>query len=63
MAQTQSFKRLDNESLIFVPASILESEVDLVVDTGASHTFIDFGILLKEGIRLEHSAFYGSGPC
>lgn len=55
MAQTQSFKRLDNESLIFVPASILESEVDLVVDTGASHTFIDFGILLKEGIRLEHS--------
>ena len=55
MAQTQSFKRLDSESLIFVPAALLESEVDLVVDTGASHTFIDFGILLKEGIKLENS--------
>ena len=55
MAQTQSFERLDSESLIFTPATFLESEVDLVIDTGASHTFIDFGILLKEGVRLEHS--------
>ncbi|MBK9450487.1 MAG: hypothetical protein IPN95_14000 [Bacteroidetes bacterium] len=33
-------------------ARIGNSIVDLVLDSGASHTFIDFGILIKEGYRL-----------
>ncbi len=52
MAQSYSFERENEDDLIVIPVKIGNSLVDLVVDTGASHTFIDFGILIKEGYRL-----------
>ena len=52
MAQSYSFERETEDDLIVVTARIGNSLVDLVVDTGASHTFIDFGVLIKEGYRL-----------
>lgn len=52
MAQSYSFERETEDDLIVIPVKIGNSLVDLVVDTGASHTFIDFGILIKEGYRL-----------
>jgi len=35
-----------------VVARVGNSIVELVLDTGASHTFINFGVLIKEGYRL-----------
>jgi predicted aspartyl protease len=52
MAQSYSFERETEDDLIVIPVKIGNSLVDLVVDTGASHTFIDFGIHIKEGYRL-----------
>lgn len=52
MAQSYSFKRETEDDLIVIPVKIGNSLVDLVLDTGASHTFVDFGILIKEGYRL-----------
>ncbi len=52
MAQSYTFKRETEDDLIVIPVKIGNSLVDLVLDTGASHTFIDFGILIKEGYRL-----------
>jgi predicted aspartyl protease len=52
MAQSYSFERETEDDLIVIPVKIGNSLVDLVLDTGASHTFIDFGILIKEGYRL-----------
>ena len=52
MAQSYSFERETEDDLIVIPVKIGNSLVDLVVDTGASHTFIDFGIPIKEGYRL-----------
>ena len=52
MAQSYTFERETEDDLIVIPVIIGNSLVDLVVDTGASHTFIDFGILIKEGYRL-----------
>jgi predicted aspartyl protease len=52
MAQSYSFERETEDDLIVIPVKIGNSLVDLVIDTGASHTFIDFGILIKEGYRL-----------
>ena len=52
MAKSYSFKRDTEDDLIIVQVQIGNSLVDLVLDTGASHTFIDFGILIKEGFRL-----------
>ena len=55
MAQSYSFEREIEDDLIVIPVKIGNSLVDLVVDTGASHTFIDFGILIKEGYRLNNT--------
>ncbi len=55
MAQSYTFKRQTTDDLIVIVAQIGQSLVDLVLDTGASHTFIDFGILIKEGYRLSDS--------
>lgn len=52
MAQSYSFKRETEDDLIVIPVKIGNSLVDFVLDTGASHTFVDFGILIKEGYRL-----------
>ena len=52
MAKSYSFERDTEDDLIIVQVQIRNSLVDLVLDTGASHTFIDFGILIKEGFRL-----------
>jgi hypothetical protein len=51
MAESYSFERLNEDDLIIVSAQIDNSFLDIVLDTGASHTFIDFGILIKEGYR------------
>ncbi len=52
MAQSYAFARATEDDLIVVSARIGNSIVDWVLDSGASHTFIDFGILIKEGYRL-----------
>ncbi len=55
MAQIYSFIRESDEDLIVISAQIGNSIVEMVLDRGASHTFIDFGILIKEGYRLSDS--------
>jgi predicted aspartyl protease len=55
MAQSYPFERETEDDLIVIPVKIGNSLVDLVVYTGASHTFIDFGILIKEGYRLNNT--------
>ena len=47
MAETYSFERTTDDDLIVVSAQLGNSLVKFVLDTGASHTFIDFGILIK----------------
>lgn len=47
-----AFVRENADDLILVEAKIDNSIVELVLDTGASHTFVDFGILIKEGYRM-----------
>lgn len=53
MDESFSFVRESQDDLIIVTARVDSSVVDLVLDTGASHTFIDFGILIKEGYRMD----------
>lgn len=52
MAEVYTFTRESEEDLIIVRARIGKSILDLVFDTGASHTFINFGVLIKEGYRM-----------
>ncbi len=52
MAKVFHFARETEDDLIIVTARIGNSVLDLVLDTGASHTFINFGILIKEGYRV-----------
>jgi predicted aspartyl protease len=52
MAQIYSFIRESEDDLIVITARIGNSVIDLVLDTGASHTFINFGVLIKEGYRM-----------
>lgn len=52
MAQIYPFTRNTEDDLIIVTARLGNSLLDLVLDTGASHTFINFGVLIKEGYRL-----------
>ena len=52
MAQIYPFTRDTEDDLIIVTARVGNSVVDLVLDTGASHTFVNFGVLIKEGYRL-----------
>jgi predicted aspartyl protease len=51
MAKSYTFERHTEDDLILVTTQLDNSVVDVVLDTGASHTFIDFGILIKEGYR------------
>ena len=51
MAQSFSFERPTDDDLIVISAQLNNSLVDFVLDTGASHTFVDFGVLIKEGYR------------
>jgi predicted aspartyl protease len=55
MAEIIYFERQSEDDLIQISAKIQNSVVDLVFDTGASHSFIDFGILINEGYRLNDS--------
>ncbi|MFN0201663.1 MAG: retroviral-like aspartic protease family protein [Bacteroidia bacterium] len=52
MAKIYPFVRETDDDLIVITARIGNSIVDLVLDTGASHTFINFGVLIKEGYRV-----------
>ena len=52
MAKVFSFTRVTDDDLIVLPVLIQNSLVEMVLDTGASHSFIDFGILVNEGFRL-----------
>jgi predicted aspartyl protease len=52
MAKIFSFKRESEDDLIVIPVWVQNTFVKMVLDTGASHSFIDFGILVKEGFRL-----------
>jgi predicted aspartyl protease len=52
MAKIYHFTRETEDDLIVVTVQIGNSVLDLVLDTGASHTFINFGILIKEGYRV-----------
>ena len=51
MAKSYTFERPTEDDLIIVSAQLDNSLVDFVLDTGASHTFVDFGLLIKEGYR------------
>lgn len=53
MDESFSFIRESQDDLITITARIDNSVVDMVLDTGASHTFVDFGILIKEGYRMD----------
>lgn len=57
MAQSYTFARATEDDLIVVSARIGNSIVDLVLDSGASHTFIDFGILIKEASEILRDSF------
>lgn len=50
-----AFDRKTADDLILVSVRLGNTLVELVLDTGASHTFIDFGILVKEGYRMDDS--------
>ena len=52
MAEIYHFTRETEDDLIIVTARVCNSVLDLVFDTGASHTFINFGVLIKEGYRV-----------
>lgn len=55
MAQSYSFIRETEDDLIQITAIIGQTLSQIILDTGASHTFIDFGILIQEGYRLNDS--------
>jgi predicted aspartyl protease len=52
MAESYPFRRTDADDLIIVGAYVNQVTFPLVVDTGASHTVIDFGVLVDAGYRL-----------
>jgi predicted aspartyl protease len=52
MVKSYPFRRTDADDLIIVGAYVNEVTFPLVVDTGASHTVIDFGVLVDAGYRL-----------
>ena len=55
MVKSYPFTRESEDDLIIVKARIGNSIMDLVLDSGASHTVINFGVLIKEGYRLDHT--------
>jgi predicted aspartyl protease len=52
MVKSYPFRRTDADDLIIVGCFVNEVTFPLVVDTGASHTVIDFGVLVDAGYRL-----------
>ncbi len=52
MVKSYPFRRTDADDLIIVSCFVNEVTFPLVVDTGASHTVIDFGVLVDAGYRL-----------
>jgi predicted aspartyl protease len=52
MVKSYPFRRTDPDDLIIVSAFVNEVTFPLVIDTGASHTVIDFGVLVDAGYRL-----------
>jgi predicted aspartyl protease len=52
MVKSYPFRRTDADDLIIVEAYVNQVTFPLVVDTGASHTVIDFGVLVDAGYRL-----------
>jgi predicted aspartyl protease len=52
MVKSYPFRRTDPDDLIIFSAFVNEVTFPLVIDTGASHTVIDFGVLVDAGYRL-----------
>ena len=52
MAKSYSFDRPTEDSLIEFTAHLDGKSLTMVLDTGATHTVLDFGALIKEGYRL-----------
>lgn len=50
MVKSYPFRRTDADDLIIVGCYVNEVTFPLVVDTGASHTVIDFGVLVDAGL-------------
>jgi predicted aspartyl protease len=51
MAETFNYQRESEDDLIIIDAIINNEELEVVFDTGASHTFIHFWVLIKAGVR------------
>jgi len=52
MAKSYPFRRETEDELILIEAVIGGSDLDLILDSGASHTVVDFGILIDQGFRI-----------
>jgi predicted aspartyl protease len=55
MVKIYSFERASEDSLIIVEGKLNRSYADLVLDTGATHTYINYSILINSGIRISDS--------
>ena len=51
----EKFTRYAIDSLVLIKSEIIDHEISLAIDTGASHTTIDLTALLIAGLRLEDS--------
>jgi hypothetical protein len=52
MVASSSFKRIDEDDLIVLDCKIGNVSAKIALDTGASHTVIDFGRLIEAGYRM-----------
>ena len=52
MAESYSFDGPTEDSLIAFTAHVNGKSLTMVLDTGATHTVVDFGAVIKEGYRL-----------
>ena len=52
MAKSYPFRRETEDELILIEAVIEGSDLDLILDSGASHTVVDFGVLIDQGFRI-----------
>ena len=55
MATSYSFDRTTENSLIEVATDLEDSRFTAILDTGASHTVVDFGVLIEEGYLLDET--------
>ena len=53
MVASYSFDRTTENSLIELTAELNDSRFTVILDTGATHTVIDFGVLIEEGYLLD----------